>query len=161
MLRFARLQNGLHSCGLQGVPMVAGSPMPNDPSLICPSSGVDIQRIPGGGPMCAPLKSEEMTPPSKNRFSPAYPPSNQAPPPTHLFNEMMPPSSHGEPKSISLPPPLPLPQSMLHSPPMNGMGEEANFPPFQQLVSQRLLSSVLFMEHGAFQWMTIYLPAGS
>ncbi|BHF65034.1 Insulin protein enhancer protein isl-1 [Sparganum proliferum] len=43
-------QNGLISCGLQGVPMVAGSPVPNDASMLCPSSSIDVQRLPG--PMC-------------------------------------------------------------------------------------------------------------
>lgn len=40
----------MHPCGLQGVPMVAGSPIPNDSSMLCPTSGVNVQRLPG--PMC-------------------------------------------------------------------------------------------------------------
>uniref|UniRef100_A0A0X3P7N6 Insulin gene enhancer protein ISL-2B n=1 Tax=Schistocephalus solidus TaxID=70667 RepID=A0A0X3P7N6_SCHSO len=43
-------QNGLIPCGLQGVPMVAGSPVPNDASMLCPGSSIDVQRLPG--PIC-------------------------------------------------------------------------------------------------------------
>uniref|UniRef100_A0A5K3EL55 Insulin gene enhancer protein isl-1 n=1 Tax=Mesocestoides corti TaxID=53468 RepID=A0A5K3EL55_MESCO len=128
-------QNGMHPCGLQGVPMVAGSPLPNDPTMLCPSSGIDVQRISSdnGGPMCSPMKSEVSTPPppptsSQPRFSPAYPP----PPPPHLFNGMLPPISH-----VDMKPPSHSSSAQIMLSPSMGLsgGDEGTFPPFQQLVS--------------------------
>lgn len=141
-------QNGLHPCGLQGVPMVAGSPLPNDSSMLCSSSGIEVQRISsdnggagsagGAGGMCSPVRPDVSTPPppSQPRFSPAYPPP--PPPPSHLFNGMLPPISH-----VDVKPPIPHSSSsssssahLMLSPSM-GLpgGDEGPFPPFQQLVS--------------------------
>ncbi|KAM3179424.1 hypothetical protein ACTXT7_000635 [Hymenolepis weldensis] len=142
-------QNGMHPCGLQGVPMIAGSPLPNDPSMLCPSSGIDVQRISGdgssaGGGTSSPMKPDESTPPPppppstshSHRFSPAgYPPPQG--PPSHMFNGMLPPISHVDVK----PPQQPNSTSasgsganggghMMLSPPM---GDDGSFPPFQQL----------------------------
>ncbi|CDS42410.1 insulin locus tag enhancer protein ISL 2 [Echinococcus multilocularis] len=140
-------QNGLHPCGLQGVPMVAGSPLPNDSSMLCSSSGIEVQRISsdkggagsagGAGGMCSPVRPDVSTPPppSQPRFSPAYP---LPPPPSHLFNGMLPPISH-----VDVKPPLPHSSSsssssahLMLSPSMGlPAGDEGPFPPFQQLVS--------------------------
>ncbi|VDK33328.1 unnamed protein product [Taenia asiatica] len=146
-------QNGLHPCGLQGVPMVAGSPLPNDPSMLCSSSGIEVQRIPndngggggggsgGAGGICSPGRPDVSSPPppSQPRFSPAYPPPPPPPPPpSHLFNGMLPPISHVEVK-----PPLPQSSSSssssAHLMLSSSMGlpgaDDGPFPPFQQLVS--------------------------
>ncbi|VDM16499.1 unnamed protein product [Hydatigera taeniaeformis] len=144
-------QNGLHPCGLQGVPMVAGSPLPNDPTMLCSSSGIEVQRISsdsgggggsggGAGNMCSPARPDVHTPPpsSQPRFSPAYPPPPPPPPPSHLFNGMLPPISHVEVKP-SLPHSSSTSSSSAHLMLSSSMGlptgDEGPFPPFQQLVS--------------------------
>lgn len=143
-------QNGMHPCGLQGVPMIAGSPLPNDPSMLCSSSGIDVQRISGdgssaGGGTSSPMKPDESTPPPppppstshSHRFSPAgYPPPQG--PPSHMFNGMLPPISHVDVK----PPQQPNSTSASGSGANGGghmmlspsVGDDGSFPPFQQLV---------------------------
>ncbi|VDL19308.1 unnamed protein product [Hymenolepis diminuta] len=144
-------QNGMHPCGLQGVPMIAGSPLPNDPSMLCSSSGIDVQRISGdgssaGGGTSSPMKPDESTPPPppppstshSHRFSPAgYPPPQG--PPSHIFNGMLPPISHVDVKPSQQPNSTSASGSganggghMMLSP---SMGDDGSFPPFQQLVS--------------------------
>lgn len=134
--------------------MVASSPIPNDPSMLCSSSGIEVQRISsdnstgGGGVGCnggisSPIKTEVSTPPpasqltSQPRFSPAY--THPPPPPSHLFNGMLPPISHVDVKPPLPPPPHSSSSASAHimlSPPL-GMagGDDGSFPPFQQLVS--------------------------
>lgn len=143
----------MHPCGLQGVPMVAGSPLPNDPSMLCSSSGIEVQRISGesgnkgGGGTSSPMKPEGSTPPppptsQSHRFSPGYPPPSQGPP-SHIFNGMLPPISHVDakpppPNSASVTSASTVGAHIMLSP---SMGEDGPFPPFQQLVSEWFLLS--------------------